>query len=204
MPPRQSPSKHHCVVAGAFAREQIDPRIKAAYDEIGVAPKFGDLRKIWRKRHCATLNPYGFEDCPYDEQDCAMAYLSAIQTSVHVAAHGNPVGYFWRLAYSMAVTRADEKPLLRDREDAKGSSHTRHAQSGDQPGSPGVVPAISAVQDQAGRDEIDPGLRGRLSRPEHIGALLGSFDIRSRPWPERGRDGEEEGKERSAPSRGSL
>jgi hypothetical protein len=138
-------------------REQVDPRVQSAFESVGRKAPFGDLRQQWRKLHCATLNPYSSERCPYAPEDCALAFLAAVERSIDKKS---PVGYFRAIAKSMAIDRADEKPLERDR-----------AQGPRDAGPPGPDPTER------------PGLRGADRGPESIGALLRALDLGPRQGP---------------------
>lgn len=158
-------TKHPCVFSTAFVREQVDPRVQEAFAAGGRKAPFGDLRQQWRKQHCQTLNPYTSDTCPYPPEDCALAFLAAVE---HAADKASPVGYFRKIARTMALDRADNKPLERDREPAQRPSPAAP---------PGVHPAEG--QDVRGAD------RGFQS----IGDLLRAFDAGPRQGP--AHDGEE-------------
>lgn len=180
-PAKSTPPKSHpCVVATEFAREQVDPRIATTWASFGFRPKFGDLRKIWRTRHCKTLNPYSSEHCAYDPSDCAMAYLVCAQRAAQMS-RTNPVGYFWKAAHSMAVVRADEKPLAR----TQGSGHPGAATTGARSGSA----SVGAAGREAAGGVDDGGMRRVISVPHHIGSVLGSLDLG--PHQRRAADGRE-------------
>ena len=163
---RPTRTKHPCVFATAFVREQVDPRVKEAFAAGGRKAPFGDLRQQWRKEHCRVLNPYSSDSCPYKAEECAMAFLAAVE---HSADKASPVGYFRKIARTMALDRADNKPLERD-----------HGQG---PGNARPVPV-----DPEERRE----LRGADRGPESIGDLLRALDSRSRQRP--ADDGEESAK----------
>lgn len=181
--PRPRPSAHPCIVASEFVRDQVDPRIAQVWAERGRKPKFGDMRTIWRRRHCGTLNPYDSDHCPYESTECALAYLQCATRAAEMST-SNPMGYFWKSALSTALVRADEKPLARHVE-AQGSGDPE-ASGGGAGARSGRVAATSAP---ARRNGDDAGLRGHVSRPSHIGTLLGALDLG--PHQGRAEDGEE-------------
>lgn len=189
-PRRKAPARHSCIVASEFVRLQIDPRIKRDWNDRGLTPKFGDLRRIWRSRHCAILNPYDSEFCPYTPEDCALAYF-ACASSAAASSRTNPVGYFWAAAKSMALDRADSKPLERDRaaSPASRSGHSGPPAGRHQPRRHGVESEVpdAASGPQRGSDEA--GLRRDDRRPVHIGSLLRGLDLGPRQGP--APDGEE-------------
>lgn len=125
----------------------------------GRTPPFGDLRQQWRKMHCAVLNPYSSDTCPYSTEDCGLAFLAAVERSVDKAS---PVGYFRSVARSMALDRADNKPLERERDTTPRPSYE---------GPVGLHPAEGQ------------GLRGADRGPVRIGDLLGALDLGPRQRP---------------------
>lgn len=164
-----------CVFRGAFVREQVDPRVKTIWEaKTGKQPPFGDLRRIWRQRHCSEVNPYGSDTCPYSESDCAIAFLQAVEVSL-ARSTTNPTGYFRRVARTGGERRADAKPLTRyvethSREANQGAIMTGDAQG---PGHPGGR--------QPGPSEGQGDVRRPITRPVPIGDLLGAFDLGPRP-----------------------
>jgi hypothetical protein len=181
-----------CVFRGAFIREQVDPRVKTMWlAKTGKQPPFGDLRRIWRQRHCNEVNPYGSETCPYTEADCSLAFLQSVEVSL-ARSTSNPVGYFRRVARSNGERRAETKPLLRDlrhtdnsdvvrrRMDEVGDSHGASQDpimdgNAQGPGDPRSSPSGPAE---------GPGDVPRpITRPVPIGDLLGALDLRPRPGP---------------------
>lgn len=107
-----------CVFRKGFVTEQVDPLVDEMWRmTVGGKTPFGDLRNMFRRHHCRTLNPYGdSENCPYDEKDCARAFYVAVRETCR--AHRShkllaPVGYFIRVAKSSGARRADEAVGLR-------------------------------------------------------------------------------------------
>lgn len=185
-PGRTGGGNHSCVVATEFVRDQVDPRIHQMWALESKTPKFGDLRKIWRQRHCKTLNPYGSDGCPYRPDECALAYLVCASRAARMS-RTNPMGYFWTSAKSMAIQRADAKPLARE-------EHRSGDPGAAQPGvearpQPVGAAAAAALGAPAVRRVDDPGLRRDVSRPSHIGTVLGTLDLGSHQG--RAADGEE-------------
>jgi hypothetical protein len=182
-----------CVFRDPFVREQIDPRIQSEWKAMyGCGAPFGDLRRTWRKEHCATINPYGSEGCPYEAKDCAMAFYAAVQSSMgpHIT---RPAGYFRKVARSTGIVRADNKPLSRDRKLAtdvlpKARPETKAArwqEGGPGNGSDGThgdaarpMERVAGERDIPGLFALDGDERKSLyrarSRPQSIGSLLGS------------------------------
>lgn len=144
---------HPCVFSTEFVREQVDPRVKEAFAAHGRKAPFGDLRQQWRRQHCQTLNPYSSDFCPYPAEDCALAFLAAVERSADKAS---PVGYFRKIARSMALDRADHKPLERERGTTPRSGHA----------SPLEI-----------HPEEGQGLRGADRGPQSVGDLLRSLDL---------------------------
>jgi hypothetical protein len=182
-----------CVFRDPFVREQIDPRIQSEWKAMyGCGAPFGDLRRTWRKEHCAILNPYGSEGCSYGPKDCALAFLAAVQSSIGPNIT-RPAGYFRRVAKSTALVRADNKPLSRDRKLAtdvlpKASPAAKAPRR--QEGRPGnesdgahgdvarPVERVAGERDIPGLFALDGDERKSMyrarSRPQSIGSLLGS------------------------------
>lgn len=168
-----------CIFRGSFIREQVDPRVKVIWKEkTGKEPPFGDLRRIWRQRHCSEVNPYGSDMCPYTEADCSLAFLQAIETSLSRST-SNPTGYFRRVARTGGERRAEDKPLTRNLGPATGhpDASGRTIMGGDAqgPGDPG--------NRQPGPAEGQGDVPRPITRPIAIGDLLGSLDLRPRTRP---------------------
>jgi hypothetical protein len=99
-----------CVFRKGFVTEVIDQKVNDLWRSgFGVVRvPFGDLRNMFRRHHCRTINPYGDSDrCPFDKKECAYAFLDAVRLTVN-ARPRVPVGYFIRVAKSTAAIRADE------------------------------------------------------------------------------------------------
>lgn len=106
-PPRYSRTSTEwpCVFGTDFVREQIDPRVKAEWaDARDDKPKWGDLRNTFRREHCATVNPWGSETCPFPVEQCGIAFLKAVQQSLKAR---NAHAYFIRVARASGSYRAD-------------------------------------------------------------------------------------------------
>lgn len=146
---------HPCVFKGEFIRAQVDPRIKEMWPD---AP-FGNLRRLWREKHCATLNPYDSAYCPYSEPTCAIAFLLAAQATV-IAMPRNRSAYFRTVAHRSALSRAERKPLARESQEGPG----------DTAGGGGGV-------------QTRWGLRRSDTQPIRVDQLLRSFATRPRQGP---------------------
>jgi hypothetical protein len=164
-----------CIFAhpSPFLRGQIDPRIDVAWKRrFEAKAPFGNLRRLWREEHCAELNPYGSDGCPYSEEECSLAFFQAVERTVFQARDKRSAsGYFRAVARSAAFRRADEKPLAREQR-AKGPGYPRAAQVGPLPGRRGSPEAGNEV-----------AVRSRLSRPDAIGSLLAGLDLGPREGP---------------------
>ena len=195
-----------CCFREPIVREVIDPHVHDEWRRaFGVKAPFGNLRRIWKQRHCETLNPYGDEYCPYDKADCATAFLQAVQVTC-AQAEKSPTGYFRSVAQTSALKRADEKPMAR----ATFTANERPGQSkrGSRGAGPrhGRLPGGAAV---AGADEsgaaavpVEPSsLRRTVTRPVAVGQVLGSLDLRPR---ERPADDGQASPERPSPSGDAL
>jgi hypothetical protein len=99
-----------CVFRHPIIRESVNPQLH----RIDPATPYAAFQKVFRSEHCATLNPYGSESCPYSKEDCALAYLRDAQHTLWNANPKTRIGYFRKITRSSAAKRADEKPLARD------------------------------------------------------------------------------------------
>jgi hypothetical protein len=186
--PRKSTRNHPCVFNHPFVREQVDPRVKVAWAErYGGRAPYGNLRLSWREMHCQTLNPYGSDTCAYRPEQCAMAFLIGVErlAAVPNISEKSAIPYFRAIAHSMALERADDKPLARE----KQSGTLVH----DEAQGPGDA------RDVRLSDEERWELHRARSRPIAIGDLLGSLHVGPREG--RADDGEASPVERDAPSR---
>lgn len=185
-PPRytRTSTEWPCIFNGDFVREQVDPRIKTAWEERrSDKPKWGDLRNTFRREHCRAINPWGSETCPFAEEDCALAFLQGVLSSLKAR---NPHGYFIKVARSSGSYRADEGVERR----ARMRTDVPHppAMGGAMPEGLREGPLPSLGQGRLGdQDHVDPvapssgeGVRRPVSRPQPIGELLGSLDLRPR------------------------
>lgn len=177
MKPTRTTRTWPCVFAQAYVRDTVDPWINDEWrGTIGGHPPFGDLRNMWRRHHCRTLNPYGSESCPYQPTDCARAFQEDVATVCMVRPRV-PVGYFIKVAKSSAARRADEKPLTRDT--VSRATLETQTQGSARPSDAGA-PARGTGQGQ-------PPVSGARSGPVSIGDLLGSLDLGPRPVDQRTR-----------------
>ena len=175
------PDQVPCVFRTSFIREQIDPRIKAAWP--GRAP-WGDLRKTWKTEYCLRVNPTGYpEDCPFSEEDCALTFLQAV---LIVTEAERPGALFRRVAATRGMERADQRPLARDRVPQGRPLHlgeTSTVRDVVRPMGPGEVGAV------AGSESKRNAMSRRGARPISIGEVLGALDFGARQGS--AQDGEE-------------
>lgn len=120
-------ARWECVFKAPFLRTEINARL---YERDPRTP-FGMFSKIWREEHCRTLNPYGSEDCPYDERDCALAYYAAVSHAQATPGVRSMPAFFRSVAKRMGLERADDKPLARDRVNRRTNGRTEAPRSGD-------------------------------------------------------------------------
>lgn len=176
-------SRHPCIFRGRFVREQVDPRVKTLWEQTtGKPAPFGRLRMNFQREHCRAINPYGSESCPYREEECAMAFLGAVQNSL-LPWITDPAAYFVQVARSTGIERADNKPLAREHHREEGPGH---------PGAMGVrdgsrrdgylagVRPTDAIRDVPSEED---DLRRAHARPLAIGDLLGSINLGPRQGP---------------------
>jgi len=165
-----------CVFRTSFVREEIDPRIKAAWP--GRAP-WGDLRKTWKTEYCLRVNPTGYpEDCPFSEEDCALTFLQAV---LIVTEAERPGALFRRVAATRGMERADQRPLARDRVPQRRQSDLASQR--------GAYSSSSVVQALHGPETVTPTMSRRGARPISIGEVLGALDFGARQGS--AQDGEE-------------
>jgi hypothetical protein len=180
-PKVKRPARWPCIFRGRFIRDQVDPRVKELWEKTtGKPAPFGRLRLNFQREHCRSINPYGSEGCPYREEECALAFLSAVQNSLLPWVE-DPAAYFVKVARSGGIERADNKPLAREHHREEGSGQPGVARRDLQPRHGGRVAAVRGVHPSQGPvpevlDEEDH-LRRARSRPDAIGALLGSLNL---------------------------
>ena len=175
-----------CVFRDEFVRTQVDPRIQALWKERRDEPApFGALRSIWRTAHCETLNPYGSEDCLYEAQQCALAFYAVATNSIQ---SDKPRNRFHALAKETAITRADTKPLARDRIPNDGSqrpSDPGATRAHLHPGPTSDIPGVAEVPTELDRvveGLAQPGVSERDMRRgsrglESVHEVLRTLDI---------------------------
>jgi hypothetical protein len=169
-----------CVFKKGFVTDTVDPQVDLLWkNHVGGKTPFGDLRNMWRRHHCRTLNPYGdSENCPYEEKDCARAFYAAVREVTR--AHDRiplkaPVGYFIRVAKSTAAVRADAavglranrakmRPQLPPRTIDAPHSHQAPSPPQPRPDSPGM--AGTATGGLRPRHQGDPARTGRSGLPD--------------------------------------
>jgi hypothetical protein len=181
-----------CIFGGSHVRQHVDPVVNELFKAYKVKPNWGDMRRTWKYKHCAEVNPHGSEDCPFSEKECAVAFMDAVEETLR--AKPKRFGALFRyIAHRTGGERADA---------AQGSRHRRRGVGGD--GARQVAPLRQpdrAVRDRSERLEGDLGhvarggaesVRGTDSGPTRIGALLGSIDLGPREKPsDDGKEGTE-------------
>lgn len=185
--------KHPCVFTTPFMIEQVYPRL---YEDDPAFP-FSALIRLWRKEHCATINPYGSESCPYPAEDCAIAFMLAAQQSA--LAKTSRVGLFKSIARSTGLTRAENKPLARDAIIRTDGQQNRPSGLRGGPGTGSADGVLADRQPRIGRaGQVPPGVpggrsmgvRGSSHRPQALGDLLRGDGEGSRTQPYRRYEGE--------------
>lgn len=201
-----------CIFRTAFVREQVDPRVQVEWTAFtGHPAPFGDLRQTFKREHCSQVNPHADPQCAYREEECAMAFLGAVQ-SVLVPGVRNPAAMFRSVARRTGLERADNKPLAREMhhgvETNPFAALIHQAQAAAQP-APGRLAHTNAIGDATGLeanrmagttgrpqrgvsvlDPADTDLRRARHRPESIGDLLGALNARPhQTGPENGSEG---------------
>jgi hypothetical protein len=136
----------------------------------------------FQQEHCRAINPYGSESCPYREEECGMAFLGAIQSTLLPWVE-DPAAYFVKVARSTGVDRADNKPLAREHHREEGSGHGRDLLSGREPGRDGDLVRVRSADAVRDVHSEEDSLRRAHARPNAIGDLLGSLDFGSRQRP---------------------
>jgi len=177
MPSKPQPP---CIFKGSFVREQVDPRIKEEWEaSLTGRPPWGDWRKTWKAEHCRRVSGSGYpEDCAYDEQQCATAFLQAAR----IAMDGEKPGALFRAVAAVSgMRRADDKPLARDAE--VGPRRGGDAGRPDAVRKGGGPRSFLVVDEPAGKHL--PGARAALTR---IGDVLRENDL----GPREGASGREE------------
>jgi hypothetical protein len=169
--PSTTTKRWPCIFREQIVRDQFDPQIARDWDRTypGTHAPFGDMRNMWRRHHCRTLNPYGSESCPYAPVQCARAFYDSVKT-VSQTHRSSPVGYLIKVAKTSAAIRADNKPLARDRMSDNEASPAQAARP--------QGPSDSATADV--RPHAGPIVRGPEDRPVSIADVLRSLDPRPR------------------------
>jgi hypothetical protein len=176
--------RYPCVFRDAFIRETIDPQVSLLWKERWPPPvPFGDLRRIWKYEHCRFLSPGGSGLCRFPREDCGLAFFTAVQHALAPTVTTNPVGYYRRLARSMAIDRADRRPLEREIGPRDGGSTGRGHREGPRGVGPLDGPAPVLLARDQGVSGEEPGVHGPRTRPIRVGELLGSLDLGSHQGP---------------------
>lgn len=168
---RKPNRRYPCIFVGPGVRA-TDDRIQTAWKaRHGQGAPFGSLRQEWRRQHCAVINPYGSDGCPYTIDQCISAFEAAVMATLEPQVIDSRV-YFISVARSRGLERAENKPSSRITEGAG-------------PGVAGVVgqgdparrradlfrgaegPTLREVEDAESRY-----LRRRMAKPTRIGEML--------------------------------
>lgn len=104
---------HPCIFRHPMIHDEVNPRLAA----INPKAPFGAFQRIWRKVHCESLNRYASADCPYRPEDCVIAYWKTASDALN-QAETSPIGLFKILATRRGYDRLENKPLMRDRDEA--------------------------------------------------------------------------------------
>lgn len=188
--------KYPCVMLTAFQREQVNDRLYRIDPKVPL----GAFTRLWRSEHCATINPYGSEGCPYAPEDCSMAFLQA--GTLALEAKKSKIGLFKAIARKWGLDRAENKPLAREEYDRtygqqegtrglRGSPRARPADdlAGVQP--PPVEPRYGGLPGMARDGAL--GLRRPTHRLQSMGDLLRGDGAGPRTRAYRGNEVEEGG-----------
>ena len=137
---------------------------------------FGAYQRAWRKQHCAAINPYGSESCPYTEQECADAFYKTASESLTLAKRSR-VGLFRAFARHLGLVRSENRPLARYRivRTDGHESRTASVRGGPTTRSPDLLgpPHQQAGDERSGVAIPQPvGVRRTEHRLTSIGAVL--------------------------------
>lgn len=148
--------KHPCVFRTEFHKEQVNARLVGGLKNKRKVP-FGDFTRTWRQEHCARINPYGSESCPYRPEDCSMAFLNVAQRAMEM---DEPGAYFRVHAKYTGLDRAENKPLARERYDRTDGHPSGAPGLRDGPGArPGDVLGGPLESNAEVRDRVPPARR---------------------------------------------
>ena len=142
--------KWPCVFRNKIIRESVNPQL---HREDPTTP-YAAFQKVFRQEHCATLNPYGSESCPYPPEDCALAYLRDAQTTLWNANPKTRIGYFRKVTRSSAAIRADNKPLAREILRTNGQDAGGPVGRGDEEGRDVRSRRLRSIGDLFGGDDL--------------------------------------------------
>lgn len=154
-----SSTKHPCVFRTEFHKEQINLRLA------GKKVPFGDFTRTWRREHCATINPYGSDGCPYASEDCSLAFLHVAQRAMDM---DRPGAYFRVHAKLTGLDRSENKPLERDR---IIRTHGQQSRASGLRDGPGEGPGDVLGADRQGRSATGAGeaKSSALAKQRHLG-----------------------------------
>lgn len=185
-------SKWPCIFGHEFTRKQVHKRLYKQHPKY----PFSAFTKAWRVEHCATINPYGSESCPYGPEDCALAYYQVAQ--IAMAADSSRVGLFKATARQRGIDRAENKPLQRDkvtRTDGlqQGESNLRSGPGAgpDDVLGVGLLRGTPAPSRQPAEMDGDRAVGLRRAAPQSIRSMLRGDGAGSRPRTRRWDESEE-------------
>ena len=172
----KKPTKWECCFPQP-ATEMVDAKVNEMWHEsFRKRTPFGDLRNQFRRQHCRTLNPYGSETCPYAIEVCTLAFMDAVRVTCD-AKPSVPVGYFRKVAKTMAAIRADGAPLARNRGRINVLVEPEAAEFSESHADQRPSPGDSLEERQR--------VRGLDTGPVSIGDVLRQIRVQSRPDVER-------------------
>jgi len=167
--------------------QTVNPAIQAAWTDSGRPGyyPFSAAQKVWREEHCATINPYGSDGCPFDKAECTYAYAREARSSI-TQDPANFVGLFRTAAKRSGLDRAENKPRMRTHGHADGTPGVR-----DHPRA-GSLDDLEETPHQLLRRVADEAERGlRRAAPRSVGSMFGEIDLRPRPSTQRRNEGQE-------------
>ena len=188
---RKISHRYPCIFGTSLVKEHVDPVINELFKLHGVKPNWGDMRRTWQLKHCAELNPYGSESCPFGQKDCAVAFMEAVEETLR--ARPKRFGALFRyVANRTGGERADE---------AQRSRHNRDIRERRLAGHPAEMGGPEEAVPDPGRrpTDLERVLAERKGEPlssadlgpARLGSLLGSLDFGPREPDARGDEGEE-------------
>jgi hypothetical protein len=171
-----------CVFSTNFMAD-VDDQVDKSFKAKGKRAPFGDFRRSWWRYHCQQLG--GTDACPYQQRDCALAFLRVAQLSIEA---DRPGAMFRVVAKDHAIKRLERKPLARDTQSTTALTRSdpravdRDQGQGDEP-RPDQRLLRPASRNPVELGEDGQPVRRPLSRPVRIGTLLGGYNARPREVP---------------------